>query len=141
LLDAQQTPKHQNTKTLKHPIVDVAAGHKFTSATSRCDDWVAKRIDNPLHVLFDFIYYRSDNGKEYLKDAEIMHSICRNVIKERKEKHAEVAGAETISIAFVTLPRSALVCSLFAIARSQNLRRAPLPCAGLARTISHAVFM
>ena len=28
-------------------------GKQFTDATTACDEWVAKRIDHPLHILFD----------------------------------------------------------------------------------------
>ena len=50
----------------QYDVIGATWGKKFTDATTACDEWVAKRIDHPLHILFDTLYFRSDNGTESL---------------------------------------------------------------------------
>ena len=64
-------------------------GNAFTDATKNCDDWVARRIDKPLFLLSDWLYFRSEDGKGFMEDANTMKRICRKVINERRAVHKE----------------------------------------------------
>jgi len=71
---------------------DTDWGHAFTTATKNCDDWVARRIDKPLFLLFDYLYFRSEDGKGFQKDADTMKRICKKVIAERRALHKARGG-------------------------------------------------
>jgi cytochrome P450 len=64
-------------------------GHAFCEATKRCENWVAQRIDKPLHLVMpNFAYFRTETGKTFKTDASEMHALCRQMIRERMDANA-----------------------------------------------------
>lgn len=63
---------------------DCADGDEYREYYSRIEDILIERLKNPI-MSFDWIFFKFQNGKNYLKSLKKLHSFSSEIIKKRRE--------------------------------------------------------
>uniref|UniRef100_A0A1I8N5X8 Uncharacterized protein n=2 Tax=Musca domestica TaxID=7370 RepID=A0A1I8N5X8_MUSDO len=63
---------------------DCADGDEYRKYYSRIEDILIERLKNPI-MSFDWIFFKFQNGKNYLKSLKKLHSFSSGIIKKRRE--------------------------------------------------------